>query len=181
MAALDAFASTLLEEAKCFLETATAAAADEAKKAFLHSALLLGFAAFEAHVNAISDDFLARQDLHPHERGVLAEHAVELMNGEFREKNTLKMQRLEDRVLFLCHRFSKKPIDRQASYWSEFVEALRLRNSLTHPRPDPPTIGEKAVRRALTSIIELLNVMYMSIYKKKLPAYNRGLSSRLTF
>lgn len=181
MAALDAFASTLLEEAKYFLEKAVQAENDEANKAYLHSALLLDFAAFEAHVNAIADDFLARGDLQPHERGLLAEHVVELIDGEFREKNALKIQRIEDRVLFLCRRFSNKPIDRQASYWSDFVEAARLRNSLTHPKSDPPSVGEKAVRRALSSVIELLNVMYFSIYKKKLPAYRRGLSSKLQF
>jgi hypothetical protein len=181
MAALDTFASTLLEEAKYFLEKAVQTVNGEAKMAYLHSALLLAFAAFEAHVNAIADDFLARGDLQPHERGLLAEHAVELIDGEFRERNSLRIQRIEDRVLFLCRRFSKKPIDRQASYWSGFVEAARLRNSLTHPKSDPPSVGENAVSRALTSVIELLNVMYLSIYKKKLPAHGRGLSSRLQF
>lgn len=181
MAALDSFASTLLEEAKRFLEKSAAVSDDEARKAYLHSALLLAFASFEAHVNAIADDFLARGDLQPHERGLLAEHAVELIDGEFRVRNSLKIHRLEDRVLFLCRRFSKRPIDRQAPYWSEFVEALRLRNSLTHPKSDPPSVGEKAVSRAVSSVIELLNVIYLSIYKKKLPAHVRGLSSRLQF
>ena len=98
-----------------------------------------------------------------------------------REKNLLRVQRLEDRVLFLCRRYSKAPVDRTASYWSEFVDASRLRNSLTHPKADPPTISENAVKRALSAIVELLNYMYMGIYKKKLPAYNRGLSSKLAF
>jgi hypothetical protein len=120
----------------------------------------LGSAAFEAHVNAIADDFLAREDLDPHERALLAEHAVELNDGEFQEKALLKIQRLEDRVLFLCRRFSKSPIDRAASYWSEFIEAARLRKKLIHSKADPPTIGENAVKRALSAIIELLNFMY---------------------
>jgi hypothetical protein len=181
MAALSTFAADLLEEAKRFLEKAIAAAPSDEKKAFLHGALLLGFAAFEAHVNAIADDFLARPDLDPYERGLLAEHAVELIDGEFQEMKSLKMQRLEDRVLFLCRRFSKTPIDRRAFYWSDFGEAAQLRNRLTHPKAEPPTIGENAVKRALNAIIELLNVMYTNIYKRKLPAYNRGLSSKLSF
>ena len=61
------------------------------------------------------------------------------------------------------------------------MDAARLRNSLTHPKADLPSIGENAVKRALNAIIELLNHMYMGIYKKKLPAYNRGLSSKLSF
>ena len=181
MAALSTFASDLLEEGKHFLEKATSSAEPQAKAAFLHAALMLGFVGFEAHLNAIADDFLARGDLSPHERGLLAEHVVELIDGEFCEKKSLKMQRIEDRVQFLCRRFSKTPIDRTASYWGEFVEASKLRNNLTHPKADPPAIGEAAVKRALNAIIELLNYLYRSVYKKKLPAYNRGLSSKLTF
>jgi hypothetical protein len=181
VAALSSFASDLLEEAKRFLEKATEAPDPEGKKAFLHAALMLGFAAFEAHVNAIADDFLSREDLDPHERGVLAERAVELIDGEFKEKHLLKIQRLEDRVLFICRRFSKTPIDRSAAYWSEFVDAARLRNNLTHPKADPPTVGEAEVKRALTALIELTNFIFVAIYKKKLPAYNRGLISKLKF
>lgn len=182
MAALSTFGADLIEEAKRFLEKASESTDSGGKTAFLHAALMLGFAGFEAHVNAIADDFLSRGDLNPHERGVLAEHVVELNpDGEFKEKNALKIHRLEERVIFLCRRFSKSAINRQESYWSDFVEAARLRNSLTHPKADPPTIGESAVKRALNAIIELLNYMFVSIYKKKLPAYSRGLTSKATF
>lgn len=181
MAELSAFASQLLEESKHFLEKAGSTTDSDSKQAYTHAALMVGFAAFEAHVNAMADDFLSRADLTPHERGFLGEHAVEIIDGEFREKNVLKIQRVEDRVLFLCRRFSKKPVDRGAAYWSNFVEATRLRNSLTHPKAGMSAIGEVSVKRALTAIVEMLNFMFMSIYKKELPAYKRALISRLTF
>jgi hypothetical protein len=94
MAALDEFASVLLEEAKRFLEKAGESTDPDCKRAYLHSALLLGFAAFEAHVNAIADDFLSLNSLQPHERGLLSEQAVELSDGEFKLKRILKIQRL---------------------------------------------------------------------------------------
>jgi hypothetical protein len=117
---------------------------------------MLGFAAFEAHVNAIADDFLTREDLNPHERGLLAEHAVELVDGEFQEKASLRIQRLEDRLLFLCRRFSKTPIDLTASPWGEFIEATDLRNKLTHPKAEPPgdsrcSAGSSSAARARCS------------------------------
>ena len=84
---------------------------------------------------------------------------VELIHGEFKEKDTLKIDRLEDRVLFLCRRFSKAPVDRTL-IWSEFVDASRLRNSLTHPKADPPNISENAVKKSINALIELLNQMY---------------------
>lgn len=181
MAELSTFGSELLEESKRFLEKANEATDQNSKRAYIHAALMLGCAAFEAHLNAIADDFLSRPDLTPHERGLLAEHAVEIVDGEFKEKNVLKIQRIEDRVLFLCRRFSKKLVDRSAYYWSTFVEALRLRNSLTHPKAGMSPIGEAAVRRALTAIVEMLNFVFTSIYKRNLPASKRGLRSRLTF
>jgi hypothetical protein len=181
MAALASFASELLEEAKRFLEKADGTSNQDGKKAFLHAAVMLGFASFEGYINAIADDFLSRQDLHAYERGVLAEHTVDLVDGEFRERDSLKIWRLEDRVLFLCRRFSKTPVDRKASYWSDFIEASKLRNSLTHPKTDPPTIGPAAASRALKAIIELLAFMFANIYHRKLPAYDRALSSKLTF
>lgn len=181
MAALSDFAADLLEEAKRFLEKAGDTKNADAPKAFLHAALLLGFAGFEAHVNAIADDFLTRNDLTPHERGLLSEKVVELVDGEFLSKEQLKVQRLEDRLLFLCRRFSTTPLDRKASYWGAFQEATRLRNKLTHPKSEDPVVGETEVQRSLNAIIELLNVVYVSIYQKKLPAYNRGLSSKKVF
>lgn len=181
MADLSAFASELLEEAKRFLENAKEASDSATKKANLHASLMVGFASFEAHVNAIADDFLSRNDLNPHERGVLAERAVELVDGEFQDKNSLKMHRLEDRVQFLCRRFSTKKIDCSQNYWTEFLGATKLRNKLTHPKAEPPNISVADVAKALTAIIELLNVMFTTIYKKKLPAYKRGLSSKFTF
>src|SRR5262249_26974619 len=112
MADIDAFARQLWEEAKAFLEksrTATGAAT----QAYLHAALNLGFCAFEAHVNGIADDFLTRTDLSPHEQSILSEKKIELENGEFRVSNQFQMYRLEDRLLFFCHRLSKKtPFDK---------------------------------------------------------------------
>jgi hypothetical protein len=139
MAEIDAFARQLWEEAKAFLEKARQTTAAESKQAYLHAALNLGFCSFEAHINAVASDFLTLDDLTPHERSILSEQKVELENGQFRVSGGFQMYRLEDRLLFLCHRFSKKtPLDRTAAYWSNFKQAIDLRNSLTHPKPPRP-------------------------------------------
>jgi len=181
VAALPKFASTLLEEAKRFVEKAADEKEADAKLAYLHAGLLVGFAGLEAHINAVCDDFLSREELTAHERGILAEHSVKLVNGAFEEQDFLQMQKLEDRILFLCCRFSSKPIDRTASYWAEFKSAAKLRNVLTHPKDDASDVTLDRVKRALTAIIELLNTIYKSVYGQKLPAYHRQLSSKLSF
>jgi hypothetical protein len=178
LAEIDTFARQLWEEAKAFLEMAGKAKDATSKQAYLHAALNLGFCSFEAHVNAIADDFLTLEDLTAHERSILAERRVELENGEFRVSTTFQMYRLEDRLLFLCHRFSTKaPLDRSAAYWANFKQGLELRNSLTHPKTPPPKVSEQSVERALEAALQLLDVMYRRIYGKKYPARQRGLDS----
>ena len=81
MADIDAFGRQLWEEAKAFFEKARKTTASPAKQAYLHAALNLGFCAFEAHINAIADDFLTIETLTPHERSILAEQKVELEDG----------------------------------------------------------------------------------------------------
>jgi len=51
-------------------------------------------------------------------------------------------------------------------------------NSRTR-RPTSPNISEAAVTKAVKIIVELLNFVFKAVYKKTLPAYNRGRSSRL--
>jgi hypothetical protein len=180
VADIDAFAHQLWEEAKAFLEKARKTTQVERKQAYLHAALNLGFCAFEAHINAIADDFLALNNLTPHERSILSERRVELEHGAFRVSGHFQMYRLEDRVLFLCHRFSKKtPLDRNAAYWGNFKEALDLRNDLTHPKTTPPKVTETSVERALQAILQLLDVTYQRIYRKRYPARKRGLESNV--
>jgi polyphosphate kinase 2 (PPK2 family) len=123
---------------------------------------------------------LTLDNLTPHERSVLGEQKVELEHGVFRISKQFQMYRLEDRLLFLCHRFSKKsPLDRRAIYWGNFKEALDLRNDLTHPKTAPPTVTEASVERALLSILQLLDTVYKRIYNKRYPRHSRGLESNV--
>jgi hypothetical protein len=179
VAEIDAFARQLLEEAKAFLEKGRASSDQKCKEAYLHAALNLGFCAIEAHLNAIAEDFLTLDDLSPHERSILSEKKIEVDHGEFRVTERLQIYRLEDRLLFLCTRFSKKgPLDRNAVYWGHFKDALKLRNSLTHPKV-PATISEGSVERALLAILQILDVTYNRIYRKRYPGRNRGLQSTI--
>jgi hypothetical protein len=176
---IDNFASDLLEQAKRFLEIANDCDGD-GKAAHLNAALMLGFCSLEAHVNAIADDFAGRDDLSVHDKSILFEQDVRLTHGEFVLSDSLKIFRLEDRIQFFCVRLSGTPLDRGASWWSELNTAMKLRNTLTHPK-DAAVITEDAVKRALQSIINGINYLYKAIYKRPFPAGNMGLQSNLSF
>ena len=182
MAEIDVLASKLFEEAKRFLERAKESESRlEDSEAFLHAALNLSFCSLEAHINSIADDFLTREDLSPNEQALLRERRLDLRDGKFVVTEHLQIYRLEDRILFLCNRFSGDPqVKVSEAYWSQFKEALHLRNALTHPK-ESFLIDFASVQRSLHAILDLLDAVYRSCYRKGYPAVSRGLDSSLTF
>jgi hypothetical protein len=179
VADIDVFATSLLEEAKRFLERAQTAPDDVARDANLHAALMLGFCSLEAHVNAIAEDFGSREELTPHEMGILLEKEVRLENGRF-VVGGFRMHRLEDRILFLYLRFSGKSLDKSASWWSQLAHATNSRNRLTHPK-ETHTLTVTEVGNALAAIIGTIDALYRAIYKSGFPLVGMGLHSSLTF
>lgn len=181
MAEIDEFATALLEEAKRFLEKAVESEDEAAIAGNLHAALMLAFCSFEAHVNAIADEFSVGTDISLHEKSVLLERDVRLEDGEFKlQTNVVRMVRLEDRIQFLHNRFSGKRLDRTQSWWGSLGKAIKLRNELTHPK-SAARIHESDVRIAIEAIVGGLDAIYRAIYRRPFPAATRGIRSKLTF
>jgi hypothetical protein len=179
MAEIDKFASVLLEEAKRFFERAVEATDDDGKAAYLHAALMVGFASLEAHVNAVAEEVCERRGVSPHERAVLLEREMRLEDGMFVEKS-LRIYRLEERLYLLHRRFGKGDFKKAAVMPSTMGTAIVLRNGLTHPK-DASVIEAKDVKAALEAIIETIDRLYKAIFRRGLPAAARGLHSKLTF
>jgi hypothetical protein len=179
MPSFDEFSRQLLEEAKRFLEKAKGTD-DPGRSAYLHAALTLGMYALEAHVNSVCDDFLTRPDLTILDRSILSEKDYQLLHGEFKVTDRLKMYRLEDRIEFLFRRFSKTLLDKQASWWGQLQAAFCARNNLSHPKA-VSTLTCDSVERDLRSVIEALEALYKAVYKKRFPPRSRDLDSMLNF
>lgn len=177
---VDIFALHLLEEAKRFLEKAPIASNDPERDAYVHASLLLAFAAFEAHINSIAEDFLVRPDLSILDRSVLSEKEFQLEDGKWILTDRLRMYRVEDRLEHLQRTFSTTPFDKSQAFRSQLKEGFRLRNKLTHAKKVEP-ISPDQVANAIEAIIQTLDSLYMAIYKRHLPAATRGLSSTLDF
>jgi hypothetical protein len=101
-----------------------------------------------------------------HEKAILLEKDARLEDGEFILRS-FKMFRLEDRIQFLHRKFSGKPFDGEAIWWSRLKDAMLIRNKLTHPKGAHPLTTQN-VRDALTAIIAVLDATYVAIYKKGL-------------
>lgn len=179
MADIDDFASSLLEEAKRFLEKASDDVDDTARAAYLHASLMLAFCSLEAHINAMGEEFATRPELSPHVKGVLLEKEVKLENGDF-GLGGLRMYRLEDRILFLHKQFSGKLLDRKIPLWGQLTSAIGVRNKLTHPKDAQPlTIAQ--VKEAILATMGIIDLMYQAIYKRGFPAAKLGLQAKITF
>lgn len=174
----DDFASLLFEEAKAFLEKYRSQGQRDDSPAYLHAALLLGYCALEAHINNVADDFSDRPEFSTLERSILKEREVILRNGQFELSNTLKMFRLEDRFEFLHRCFQKRPLNKTESWWSSLKAGLELRNGITHPRT-PCAVKEREVVDALSAILEAIDTLFQTVYKRPYPGKGRRLDSNL--
>lgn len=181
MNSIDKFSSLLFEEAKRFLETANASSDQVSQTAFCHAAMLLAFSSLEAHMNAVSDELALRKDLDVLTKSILLERDYRLEKGLFKlSSSTLKMYRLEDRLDFLFTNFSISQSGANKKWWGDLKNGLKLRNRLVHPKEAfPLTIQD--TEKCLLAIIECLNSLYLAIFKKPHPSFNRKLDSNLNF
>ncbi|MDP3371098.1 MAG: hypothetical protein Q8M32_14810 [Brevundimonas sp.] len=175
---VDKFSSRLLEESKRFLELAKPAAGD-ARGAYLHASLLLAFCALEAHVNAVSADFVGMKGLDIMERAILEEKEVRLKKGKL-TLDGFKMFRLSDRIEFLITRFGGMPVNTADAWWQGIQGAIDTRNKIVHPKSVSEVKFEQ-VERAVEAVIATIDQIYLAAYKTGFPAAKRGLQSKMTF
>lgn len=173
------FSSSLLEEAKRFLERAIEAKGGSGETPNLHAALMLAVCALEGQVNSVADEMAQRDDVTPHEKGVLLERDVRLKDGRFTLDTALRIWRLEDRLSFLHARFGHYPVS-DSSWQPRLASALDLRNKLTHPKGVPP-MTVPAVRNAVQAIIDTIDALYSAVYDRPYPMKPLGLNSNLDF
>lgn len=177
---IDILSRRLLEQAKRFLELAVEHKEKEGEFPYCVAALLSGFSAVEAHVNAIAEELAERKGCGILERSILLEKEFKLVSGKYSLTKSLKMYRMEDRIAFMVKNFSNAAFPSKETWWGEFADATQLRNDLVHPKGEV-IVDIPKVRRALSAIVELLEYLYRAIFTKGHPSYNRALHSNLTF
>jgi len=142
--------------------------------------LLLGFSALEAHVSGVADELRMRNGLNIMDHSILSERDVVLENGEFQLTDKLKMYRLEDRLSYLFAKFGNATSLAKFGWWNPLKEGMRLRNQLVHPKAGLD-LSIDEVAKALLGILDCLNELYVIIFGKGHPSYNRKLDSNLSF
>lgn len=177
MNSFDFFGEMLFEEAKYYLEIAKVEVdGTEQQIAHLHASLLLSMSALEAYINAVSEELVLNFELGVYEKALLAEKNIELDNGVPRLGNGLKMQRLIDRVAFIYSKYSKKEISNSDIWYMEIKQTIELRNNLVHPK-NVVQVTYTQVEKALWSVLNTVNAIYLAVYNRKVPIFNYGIQA----
>lgn len=176
----DEYSNNLLEQSKRFLEKSKLEASGEGKTAYLNATLLLCCSALEAFVCGITTEIKNWENLTHHEKGLLLEKEVKFENGGFVVKNNLRMSRIVDRIELLLTKFVCKKDFKKEEWWSNLNAGIQLRNSLVHPKEAGKiTIAE--VERTLVAVMDCIDRLFQTIYKKGFPGKKKGLDSMLSF
>lgn len=171
----DFFGEMLFEEAKYYLEIAENKENDE-KEAALHASLLLAMSALEAYVNAVAEELVTTFELDIFEKSILAEKSIEMKKGIIKLGNGLKMYRLIDRIAFIYSKYTKKEIADTDKWYMEIKQTIDLRNSLVHPKSSVQ-ITYSQVEKALWSILNTVNELFLAVYGRKVPIFNYGIQA----
>lgn len=177
MKTFDFFGEMLFEEAKYYLEIAKSKEnATEEETAALHASMLLAMSALEAYINAVAEELVNTFELNVFEKSVLSEKNIELCKGIISLGNGLKMYRLIDRIAFIYSKYSKKELDEADTWFMEIKQTIDLRNNLVHPK-DIVQVTYSQVEKALWSVLNTVNEIFLAVYRKQVPIFNYGLQA----
>ncbi|TWT37019.1 hypothetical protein KOR34_19650 [Posidoniimonas corsicana] len=150
----------LLSDAMWNYELASRAAIDspECRRATWAS-VLAAFAAFEAHVNDYCYRLVrsAGSDLGELERNVCDEKYSVLREGQFKREK--KNYPLEDRYTFLYTYRHQEPLNKTTTEWRNYLEAKRIRDQLTHPKPPLASPSPDDAKQVIEAVQGMLRVL----------------------
>ena len=177
MTNFDFFGEMLFEEAKFYLEIAKNKENVMGEEdAALHASLLLAMSALEAYINAVAEELVTTFELNMFEKSILAEKDIKLHKGTINLGNGLKMYRLIDRIAFIYSKYSKKGTDDTDTWYMEIKQTIDLRNDLVHPK-NIVQVTYPQVERALWSILNTVNEIFLAVYGRKVPIFNYGIQA----
>jgi HEPN domain-containing protein len=144
------------------------------EKAILAS-ILFSWIAIESFINNMMADFAA---LPPDtfslpERALLTERVLEFIDhgkdaGKFIISDRFEYRRLDDKIMFLLAKFSKKSsLDKGGAVWQRFEAVKTKRNQITHPRKsNDVTVTLQDAEDALEVAKEVIALVSEKVWRK---------------
>lgn len=176
----DTYSLILFEAGKRFLEKSKVDKTKEGVQAYLMASLLIVFSSLEAFLNGFVSEHEDWDKLTVHELALLKEKEVVFEKGQFIINDRLKISRITEKIELILKKFNCKIKYRQLSWWANLKQGLKTRNSLVHPK-DVKDLKVQQIESAIYSIIECLDLLFKTIYKRGFPRKSKELSSSYFF
>jgi hypothetical protein len=143
--------------------------AREARR-FYRASAFYAYAAIEAFVNHVGDTFSKAGTMERHEICFLNDTSLSYRDNKgFVEKT--EYHKLDEKLRFLIGRFGSD-FDFESRTWVKLKEFKKFRDSLVHPRQDDDEtslpVYRVSVKSGLRSVIEVMNHIQISIFKRPL-------------
>ena len=177
---VDDYSFELINKSKRFNEKAKEETDNIAISAYLQASLILAIMSLETTIYSISEELCMRDEFTLLEKSLLLEKKIIFEKGKYVLNDKLKMSRLTDKIDFLLCRFNYNFDKNKNAWWTQLNQAIRTRNELIHSK-SIPNLTQQIVNNAILSVLKCTDVLFMSIYHKKYPHFNKSLVSSYDF
>lgn len=75
-------------------------------------------------------------------------------------------------------KYSMKELSDADLWYMEIKQTIDLRNGLVHPK-SVVQVTYTQIEKALWSVLNTVNVLYLAVYKRKVPIYNYGIQAKV--
>ena len=142
----------------------------EAKK-YYRASIFYASSSIESFANYLADTFNQGESLSEFEIAFLLDKRLFFNHDKIEVEDKTEFHRVDDKLKILIKKFVED-FDFKCSDWYKFKEFKKFRNRLVHPRESEDNIDltdyRDHLKRGLTSIINLMNIISNGIFKKPL-------------
>jgi hypothetical protein len=160
------------EFAKSLLDKARQVSDRELQRSFSEMAIAASFSCLEGMLTHIFDHFKEDRNFDIFEQSIMQEKVVKLARGQ-PCLGDQRFQSIDDRVQFLFWKFSGEEFDKGRQWWSEFANAVHLRNCIMHPK-DKSEISAQDAERAIVAVIAALDDLMFTVFSRRWPKAMKG-------
>ena len=144
---------------------------EKTAKRYYRAAVFCAASSLESFVNYIADSFAKAGTLTIHQIAFLNDKAIAFSLDKKDAVEKLEFHRIEDKLRLLFYKFDND-FDFKVPFWSQMLEFKNLRDSLVHPRNQEDEVKvedyDKRLRKGISAIIQLMDHLSYSIFKKHL-------------
>ena len=154
-----------------FYEKAETCADERESKKYYRASIFYALSSMESFANYLADTFNKGGSLSEFEIAFLLDKRLFFNADKIEVEDRIEFHRIEDKLKIFIKKFVTN-FDFTCRDWSHFNEFKKFRDRLVHPRESEDNLSlndyQDHLKRGLTSIINLMNIISTGVFKKHL-------------